>query len=295
LSRGSGQPNISQDIIRFLKLPSPPHNEQKKITNYLDHKTCLIDAIIEKKQKQIELLQEQRTGVINQAVTKGLNPTVKMENTWIEWLCEVPEHWEIKRLKNISKIRYGLGQPPKEQDGGLPLIRATNIKRGRVVENGMVYVNPDDVPYDRDPILRTDDIVVVRSGAYTADSAIIPEQYDGAIVGYDMVVKIYTAIPKLISYALLSSYVLENQLFLKRLRAAQPHLNAEELGETIILIPPDIEEQRGILIFIETKSYQIDRLISRTEKQIELLKEYRITLISEVVTGKIDVRDEVIP
>jgi type I restriction enzyme S subunit len=88
---------------------------------------------------------------------------------------------------------------------------------------------------------------------------------------------------------------LENQLFLKRLRAAQPHLNAEELGETIILIPPDIEEQRGILIFIETKSYQIDRLISRTEKQIELLKEYRITLISEVVTGKIDVRDEVIP
>jgi type I restriction enzyme, S subunit len=215
-----------------------------------------------------------------------------MKDSGIEWLGEVPEHWNIVRLKLISKIKYGLGEPPKQKENGIPLIRATNIDKGKIIEKDLVLVDSDDVPYDRDPILKENDIIVVRSGAYTADSAIIPQKYDGAIAGYDMVVRAEKATPKFIAFALLSEYVLINQLYLQRMRAAQPHLNAEELGDTLILIPPTTEEQQAIIQAIESESAIIDRTISRIENEIELLQEYRTALISEVVTGKIDVRSE---
>ena len=96
------------------------------------------------------------------------------------------------------------------------MIRATNIERGKIIENNMLYVDPDDIPYERDPVLRTNDIIVVRSGAYTADSAIVPVKYDGAITGYDMVVRVTKCNPFYISYALLSDIVLINQLYLKK-------------------------------------------------------------------------------
>ena len=283
---------ISKHAIANAVFLAPPVSEQQAIANYLDHKTQQIDTLIEKKQKHIALLKEQRTAIINQAVTKGLNPKVRMKDSGIECLGKIPEHWEVKRLKFVSRIKYGLGQPPKEMEGGLPLIRATNIERGRINNKDLLFVDPEDIPYEREPVLRTNDIIVVRSGAYTADSAIIPEEFDGTIAGYDMVVRAHNANSRLIAFILLSNYVLNNQLFLRRLRAAQPHLNAEELGETLILLPPSATEQDDLVRYIEGETSRIDQTISQTEKQIELLNEYRTTLISEVVTGKIDVRDE---
>ena len=128
----------------------------------------------------------------------------------------------------------------------------------------------------------------MRSGAYTADSAIIPKEYEGAITGYDMVVRVINADSIFISYCLLSNYVLINQLYLHRLRAAQAHLNKEELGETLLLLPPS-QEQQSIVRHIETSTQKIDATTSKIEKEIELLQEYRMALISEVVTGKIKV------
>ena len=129
---------------------------------------------------------------------------------------------------------------------------------------------------------------MVRSGAYTADSAIIPDKFDGAVSGYDMVVRAEKISPQLLAYAFLSDFVLTRQLYLHRLRAAQPHLNAEELGGTLIMV-----EQLAITGHLDRKTTQIDQTIIKIEKQIDRLQEYRIALISEVVTGKIDVREEV--
>ena len=288
LSYGGGQPNISQEIIRFLKLPSPTLLEQTAIADYLDEKTAQTDKLIAEKRRLIELLKEERLGVINQAVTRGINRNAKLKPSGIAWLGDIPEHWEVKRLKFITKIKYGLGQPPNQKDDGLPLIRATNIERGRIVEKDLLFVDPEDIPYDRDPILKENDIIVVRSGAYTADSAIIPKKFDGAIAGYDMVLRVYKDSPFFIAFCLLSNYVLINQLYLERLRAAQPHLNKEELGETLIMLPP-IEEQKQIVEFIETATGKIDATIATIEKEIGFLREYRTALISEVVTGKIKV------
>ena len=287
-SQSAAQPGLAVEKIKNLEIPYPPLEEQTAIAKYLDKKTSELDTLITKKEKLIELLKEERTAIINQAVTKGLDPDVEMKDSQVEWLGEIPLHWEMSKLKYVSLIKYGLGQPPKQKDDGLPIIRATNVFRGKISKENLVFVDPDDVPWNRDPILKENDIIIVRSGAYTGDSAIIPFEFDGAITGYDMVLRALTVNPKFVAFALLSTYLLDNQLFLERLRAAQPHLNAEELGNSFIILP-NMEEQNEIVFHIETEHKRVDDLLSKTEQEITLLKEYKTGLISEVVTGKVKV------
>ncbi|WP_296621762.1 restriction endonuclease subunit S, partial [Marivirga sp.] len=204
---------------------------------------------------------------------------------------DLPSGWSIKRIKQIGEIKYGLGQPPKELIGGLPIIRATNVFRGQIDEKNMLYVDPEDVPYSRDPVLREDDIIVVRSGAYTADSAIIPKKYAGAITGYDMVLRCNPGISaKFISYCLLSKYVLNDQMLLSSLRAAQPHLNKEELGNTYIFLPR-YSDQVKIADRLDKLYINISNVLNNTKKQIKILQDYRKSLIHECVTGKKQVVD----
>jgi type I restriction enzyme, S subunit len=174
------------------------------------------------------------------------------------------------------------------------MIRATNIFRGKIDANNLVFVDPDGVPYERDPILRENDIIVVRSGAYTADSAIVPKEFDGAVAGYDMVIRCYTDNPRFISYCLLSHFILKNQLLLHSMRAAQPHLNREELGETFVVMPP-MDEQISILDHIETECSRLDTIINNREIQKTDKATQRIPNHPDFRsgTGKIDVRDEV--
>jgi type I restriction enzyme S subunit len=142
---------------------------------------------------------------------------------------DFPVDWQVKRIKDLGHIQYGLGQPPAYQEKGLPFIRATNIERGKIVDKDLEHINFDDIPFGRKPILKENDILVVRSGAYTGDSAIIPAEYAGAIAGYDLVIRPSRIQPKYLAYALLCNYVLRSQLILASFRAAQPHLNKEEL------------------------------------------------------------------
>jgi type I restriction enzyme S subunit len=153
----------------------------------------------------------------------------------------------------------------------------------------LVLVNPDDIPENRIVWLEAGDIIVVRSGAGTGDSSIIPSFYHGSIAGFDMVVRPTRCLPQFLGHVLLSNYVRNSQIDLEKTRAAQPHLNAEELGECFILLPPDVE-QKLIASFIDKEIYKFDTLISKTGETSELLKERRTALISAAVTGKIDVR-----
>lgn len=132
---------------------------------------------------------------------------------------------------------------------------------------------------------------MVRSGAYTADSAIIPKAYDGAVTGYDMVVTVNDALAEFVALALLCTYVRDGQLIISSMRAAQPHLNAEELGSTVILLPP-LSGQTAIAAFLDRETAKIDTLMTKIETATERLQEYRSALITAAVTGKIDVREE---
>ncbi len=205
----------------------------------------------------------------------------------IAWLGDVPEHWEERRIKEVGAIKYGLSQPPKYLEEGLPLIRATNIERGKLVDKGLVFISPDDVPYERNPVLRENDILVVRSGAYTADSAIVPKKYDGAIAGFDMVLRPCKIHAKYLSYTLLSNYVLKDQLILSSFRAAQPHLNKEELGTALIAIPP-LAEQKSIATYLDTKTAQCDRKIDLLTQKATQYGKLKQSLINETVTRGLD-------
>jgi len=200
-----------------------------------------------------------------------------------------PSHWSVKRIQDIGQIQYGLGQPPAYQEMGLPFIRATNVERGKIVDKGMEFIKPEDIPVGRNPILKENDLIVVRSGAYTGDSAIIPSKYDGAVAGYDLLLRPSTKriIPKYISYTLLSNYVLRDQLILDSFRAAQPHLNKEELSKTIIVVPP-LEEQQAIADYLDAKTKQIDRKIELLESKAEKYADLKQSLINETVTRGLD-------
>lgn len=201
-----------------------------------------------------------------------------------ELFTRLPSHWTSARLKFLASIRYGLGQPPQEADGGLPLIRATNVQRGRIVSDGLVFVDPDDVPDSRNARLRAGEIIVVRSGAYTGDSAIVTDDYHGAIAGYDMVVSPMSSIePRFLAFTLLSQPVLRDQIYLHRLRAAQPHLNAADLGDTVIPLPPSTE-QAAIADYLAERTQRIDLLIADKEHLLDLAEEHRQAAIARLVT-----------
>jgi len=110
----------------------------------------------------------------------NLKPYPAYKDSGVPWLGEVPAHWEVRTIKIIARIRYGLGQPPKEMDGGIPMLRATNISRGKICDKDLLSVDPLDVPPNRGVLPHAGEIIVVRSVAFTADSAIVPEAYEGA-------------------------------------------------------------------------------------------------------------------
>jgi len=210
----------------------------------------------------------------------------------VEWLGEVPEHWGVRSFKHLAGIRYGIGEPPAYKAEGTPLIRATNVDAGCIRSEGLVYVDPADIPDKRIIWLAPGDIIVVRSGAYTGDSAIVQEHHCPAIAGFDMVVSPKCVNPFFLQYALLSRYLKSNQIDLEKMRAAQPHLNAEELGSCFVLLPPPIE-QESIVAFLDHSTKRVDGVISKTLLSIDLLKERRSALITAAVNGQIDLRETV--
>ena len=292
MTGAAGQKRVSTDFVENFKLGFPPLSEQQAIASYLDGKCGEIDDLIANKQRIIALLQEERAAMINQAVTRGLNPKAKLKPSGVEWLGDVPEHWEVKRMKHLGMIRYGLGEPPEYVDDGLPFIRATDINHGKIDTRLVKRVAPDDIPWHRRPLLELNEILVVRSGAYTGDSAIVSNEIAGCVAGYDMILTIQKASPEFLAWVLLSRYMLIGQIYLERMRAAQPHLNAEELGAFFVLLP-SLSEQQEIVEYIDQETARIDEILSRTKREIELLQEYRTALISEVVTGKVRVPQEV--
>lgn len=293
-SVGVSYPAINASDLVRIPAVEPPLDEQRSIARFLDFKTAQIDALITKQEALLDKLTEKRTALISLAVTKGLDSSAPMKDSKVSWLGEIPVHWQAKRLKFLGKTRYGLGEPPPKLEGGLAFIRATDIYRGEIDGSKVQTVDPDCVPWSRNPALKARDILVVRSGAYTGDSAIVPAQWEGSIAGYDMVYTAEGALPEYVAFNLLSKHVLNGQIYLAKNRAAQPHLNAEELGGIVIALPPP-EEQLEIVAHIETMSRHLAVQFELVNDVVERLREYRSSLITNAVTGKIDVRSVDIP
>lgn len=152
------------------------------------------------------------------------------------------------------------------------MIRATDVDAGTIRTTNFMRVDPAILPLDRNPYLKAGEIIVVRSGAYTGDSAIVPPALEGVVAGYDMVVTVTRASPHFVAYGLLSKYVLEDQIYLLTLRAAQPHLNAEELGSVILAMPPTLHEQERIAAYLDGSCAALDAAVGAKQRQIDTLE-----------------------
>lgn len=188
--------------------------------------------------------------------------------------------WTTTRLKYVARVGYGLGQPPELSESGIPILRATNITRGRLTSDGLIFAAKADLPLSRAPLLRQGEILVVRSGAYTGDSAIVTDQWAGSAPGYDLRVSPVNAHPHYLAYCMLSRPLLD-QIDLAKARAAQPHLNAEDLGMATVELPP-LDEQRRVAEFLDAETARIDQLA-------ELQNAVRITVQARVV-AQLDIK-----
>lgn len=222
-----GQKRVPELFLKDLRCPLPPIHEQQAIARFLDERINRIREIIGRKATLRRHLVEKRDAFISRAVTHGISPKAQTVQTDTSFLPEVASHWETKRLKFLAEIRYGLGEPPERDIDGIPFVRATDIHRGKIDLTRVTRVNPDSVPWHRRPALQENELLVVRSGAYTGDSALVTGDAVGCIAGYDMVVTPRNIRPRFLSWAMLSKYLLHGQIYLARQRAAQPHLRAD--------------------------------------------------------------------
>ena len=292
---GSGvRQTISFNHISNSILTYPPLHEQQQISDYLDYKTLKIDTLIEKTQQKIELLKEQRTSLINTTVTKGLNPNVEMKDSRVEWIGEIPSEWEVVKLKFVGKVVIGLSYSPDnvvDEGEGTLVMRSTNVQNGKPSFHNNVYVNKD-IP-DRMVTREGDILICSRNGSRNliGKNCIISKDIEGMTFGVFMTI-FRSKYWKLI-YWVLNSPVFKSQSGLY-LTSTINQLTVSTIKNLTIPFTFNEREQQQIVDYLDKETSRIDKLVDIESKRIYLLKEYRQSLISEVVTGKVDVRDEVL-
>ena len=189
-------------------------------------------------------------------------------------------------IKLLADIRYGLSTPPDKKENGVPLIRATDIDQGEINSESALRIDPEDVPLSKEPFLSEGEIIVVRSGANTGDSARIPKILEGSIVGYDIVISPTKIESRFLSWCLLSGFVIEYQFEPVMQRAAQPHLSSEDIGDTKVPVPSH-NEQIKISNFLENKTSLIDKQIKELNRLISELNDMEDSVAFEAISGRL--------
>ena len=279
-----------------INIPLPKYDEQNAIANFLDQKTAEIDGLIADKEKLIELLQEKRQAVITEAVTKGLNPNVKMKDSGIEWIGEIPEHWEVKKIKYVSSM-ISKGTTPSTigqqilDSGKIRFLKAENIKENKISLIPECYIDEQTHALLRRSQLQENDVLFVIAGATIGKVAVLNKDFLPANTNQAVsFIRLNKLCLSSYCWYWLQTDVINKYVMLMAVQSAQPNLSMEDLGN--LPIPcPSMSEQKGIINYLDSKVMDIDMLIIDISTQINKLKEYRQSLISEAVTGKIDVRD----
>lgn len=292
-----GQKRVPDDFIRDFRIAFPPLNEQRTIASYLDHETRRVDALIEKKQKQIELLQEKRTALISHAVTKGLNPNAKMKDSGVEWLGPVPEGWAISKLGFHASVKARLGwkglKADEYVDEGFIFLSTPNIKNRHIDFDDVNYITKERYLESPEIMLEVGDVLIAKDGSTLGTTNVVYNLPAPATVNSSIAI----LRPKsnlnsgFLYWIMTCPYT---QSIIQQVKDGQgvPHLFQADLRKFWIWLP-SYEEQRAITAFLNRETARINAQIEKIEKSIALLREYRTSLISAAVTGKIDVRKEV--
>ncbi len=294
--------NVNGQKYSNLEIFLPSLTEQTQIANFLDRKTEQIDELIRIKERQIELLQEQRTALINQAVTKGLDRNVEMKPSGVEWIGEIPAHWEIIPIKHTlqnakDSIRVGpFGSSLKShefQDKGIRVYNQQSVYNEDFSKSD-IFISEEKFNELRSFIVEPKDVLITSRGTI-GKMTIVPKNGEIGVL-HPCLIRLRLnknrLIPKYFWW-----YVNHSSFFIESVKIASNSTTIDVIySETLssVKIPiPRVKEQLEILEFLSVKIPIIDTTISYERKKINLLQEYRQSLISEAVTGKIDVRNEV--
>jgi type I restriction enzyme S subunit len=275
----------------------PPPEEQDAIVSYLERKLEEIDQFISNKQNLISLLREQKTALISRAVTRGINPDVKLKHSGIDWLGDIPVHWELKRLKYVTNIQNGLtlGKSYSNQKTvNRPYLRVANVQDGYLDLTDITTIDLPEKEVGRYE-LRLGDVLMTEGGDFDklGRGYVWEAQIEGCLhQNHIFCVRPYLNCLNSHFLALLmtSSHGKTYFTYTSKKTTNLASTNRTKLKDFQLPLP-SIAEQNQILQFLSKQTSKIEQTISKAEREIELIKEYRTTLISDVVTGKVDVRD----
>ena len=277
-----GLKRISPTFMRNLLLPIPPTLEQQSIAIYLDQKCGEIDELITLQEEMITKLQSYKQSVITEAVTKGLDKNVPLKDSGIEWIGEIPEHWDTYKLKRCSKFinGYAFNSNHFNKDKGIPVIRIGDILNEQISFENIVYVQENNelekfIVHKNDILIAMSGATVGKIGLYSSDDIVYINQRVGIIRA-----TLYNYIKRMFSTNGFIDYI-----NLSSAGSAQPNISSDGILNFNIPVPP-INEQQSIADYLDQKCSEIDELISIKQQKIEKLKDYKKSLIFECVTGK---------
>lgn len=300
---GGVNKNIHAEDIKDSFIGMPLIKEQQQIANFLDKATAKIDTLIEKQTKQIELLKEKRQAVISHAVTKGINPNVTIKDSGVEWLGEIPEHWVVSKFGYIKTVLtdytangsfadLAKNVKYKDEECYARLVRLTDLRKNLENTNG-VWIDENAYNYLKKSSLYGGEFLLANVGAYAGLFYQMPYLNKPASLAPNMFMAKFNNSKV---YEHFMSYVAKSESAYSQLKlkatasSAQPKLNKDDF-KSIVFTYPSLLEQQEIANYLDEKTSKIDKLIEKSNKSIELLKEKRTALISACVTGKIDVRE----
>lgn len=290
LRMGSTHQTIYMPDIRAFRIPLPSVDEQRRVLSHLAAKLPTLDALIAKKERLIELLEEKRQALITQAVTKGLDPSVPMKDSGIEWLGPIPAHWEVLPLKRISPRQLvGVVVNPStyvDEQGTIPFIFGSDVREGRIYPERARRITAESASVIHKSELRAGDLITVRVGA-PGVTAVVPPELDGANCASLMVVRGHRSFDShWLCYAM-NSGIGRYQVECVQYGAAQKQFNIAHAVEWLFPVPPR-EEQAQLACILSDGEQRLRSVSTQIGSQIERLREYRQALITAAVTGKID-------
>lgn len=305
IDRGEGKYNtlrlkVSRGDLRSLRLPFPNLPEQTAIAAFLDFKLAKIARFIRKKKQLIKLLNEQKAAIINQAISKGLNPNAKIKPSGIEWLGKIPEHWKVRKLKYVADcFPSNIDKHIRDGEKQVRLCNYTDVYKNEYITNDMklMVATASDDQIEKFSLLKND--VIITKDSETANDIAVPalvnENLDNVVCGYHLsVLRPFSKLFGEYLLRVLQCKPINIQFEVCSNGVTRVGLGVFDMKKAKIPVPP-IPEQTAIVSHIEKETAKLNQTISTIEKEIILVEEYKTALIAEAVTGKIDVRDYEIP
>lgn len=286
---------LSGDAISTALFAIPPVEERRAIVAFLDSETARIDALIARKERLIDLLEEKRTVLITRAVTRGLDPNVQMMESGVEWLGEIPAHWVVRRLKTLiaDPITDGPHETPEFLNDGVPFLSVDGIQEGELIFEGCRYISEAaHKKYWKKCAPRRDDILLGKA-ASTGKIARVKVDFEFSVWSPLALIRAdHSEVwPGFLEYALKSAAT-QAQIDVLCTSNTQKNISMQDIPVLVVCVA-ELREQRAIAAFLDRETASIDAMAARVRDAIDRLKELRTALVSAAVTGKIDVRDDV--